>query len=283
MPLAARTKHTEQDYPKSVKESASTLPFKAGGTFTLAVAGTRQNLVFVDDLRRFENDIIAAGLKTRVDISDGTHTGGANEAVLTDAAASFIVEGVQVGDRVRNVTDGSSAIITARTATTITGVLGGGAENDWDPADAYTVEDLSQAVLTDSAASFILSGVEIGDRVNNTTDGSTALITAITATTITGVLAGGGSNDWVTGEAYTIEALGSHTNDRAEEIRKIRIATSLECHIKVDGDASAADHDFHLAAGESMSEDNVRIIARLSVINVVALQLPVLRWWVYGA
>jgi hypothetical protein len=208
MPLPARTKGLTADYPKSVKESVSTLPFKAGGTFTLAVAGTRQNFVFLDDLRRFENDIIAAG----------THTGAANQAVLTDANASFIN-----------------------------------------------------------------AGVEIGDRINNTTDGSTTIITALTATTITGVLAGGGENDWDAADAYTIEALGSQLNARAEEIRKIRIATSLECYIKADGDARAGDHDFHLLAGESLSEDSVRIISRLCVVNVQVGQQPILRWWVWGA
>jgi flagellin-like protein len=76
-------------------------------------------------------------------LSGGAHDGLADAAVLTDTTASFITEGAVVGDTIRNTTDGSSSIITALTATTITGVLAGGTDNDWDIADAYEV-DLDQ-------------------------------------------------------------------------------------------------------------------------------------------
>ena len=69
----------------------------------------------------------------------GTHTGGMNVAILTDAAADFVNDGVQNGDIVYNVTDGSQGTITNVTATTITATLVGGAENDWDTGDEYNV------------------------------------------------------------------------------------------------------------------------------------------------
>lgn len=69
----------------------------------------------------------------------GTHTGANNAATLTDSAASFLTSNVKVGQTIWNQTDGSSAVITGVTATTITGTLSGGAENDWDTADAYTI------------------------------------------------------------------------------------------------------------------------------------------------
>jgi hypothetical protein len=69
----------------------------------------------------------------------GTHTGANNAATLTDSAASFLTSNVKAGQTIWNQTDGSSATITGVTATTITGTLSGGAENDWDTNDAYTI------------------------------------------------------------------------------------------------------------------------------------------------
>lgn len=68
----------------------------------------------------------------------GTHTGANNAAVLTDSTKSFTTNAL-IGYTLYNLTDGSSTVITANTATTITGVLGGGAENDWDTNDVYYI------------------------------------------------------------------------------------------------------------------------------------------------
>jgi hypothetical protein len=70
----------------------------------------------------------------------GTHTGSANAAVLTDSTKSWTTN-QWVGYRIRNTTDGSFTTITANTATTITGVLQGGTDNDWDASDAYVIVD----------------------------------------------------------------------------------------------------------------------------------------------
>ncbi|MHA2068613.1 MAG: hypothetical protein ACXABY_29980, partial [Candidatus Thorarchaeota archaeon] len=63
------------------------------------------------------------------------------------------------------------------------------------------------ATLTDSAASFTIDAL-IDDTVNNTTDGSSCVITDNDATTITCTLAGGTDNDWDTGDAYTVVPTG---------------------------------------------------------------------------
>lgn len=68
----------------------------------------------------------------------GAHTGANNAAVLTDTTKYFTVNAL-VGYTIYNNTDGSSALITANTLNTITGVLGGGAENDWDTNDVYYI------------------------------------------------------------------------------------------------------------------------------------------------
>lgn len=70
----------------------------------------------------------------------GTHDGAANSATLTDSTKAWTVN-AWVGYRIRNTTDGSFATITANTDTTITGVLQGGTDNDWDASDAYVIVD----------------------------------------------------------------------------------------------------------------------------------------------
>ena len=59
------------------------------------------------------------------------------------------------------------------------------------------------SVLTDTTKSFTVNEF-VGQTIQNTTDGSTALILSNTATTITATLAGGTDNDWDVSDAYTI-------------------------------------------------------------------------------
>jgi hypothetical protein len=69
----------------------------------------------------------------------GDHDGGASAAVLTDSTQSFTTD-EWVGYWIKNITDGSVALITANTATTITGTLYGGTDNDWDVGDDYQIQ-----------------------------------------------------------------------------------------------------------------------------------------------
>jgi len=69
----------------------------------------------------------------------GTHTGADGAAALTDAEAHFVVNEL-VGLTIKNLTDGSSGLITANTGTTVTATLVGGTDNDWDSGDAYIIE-----------------------------------------------------------------------------------------------------------------------------------------------
>ncbi len=86
-----------------------------------------------------------AGLNPPI-ISTGTHTGPDNQAILTDASASWI-PGALVGQWVHNYGDRdvdynparSYGQITANTATTITATLSGGVDNDWDNGDPYLI------------------------------------------------------------------------------------------------------------------------------------------------
>jgi hypothetical protein len=77
----------------------------------------------------------------------GAHTGGNNEAILTDAAQNWRVNEL-VGYQIFNSTDGSSGFITANTANTVTAVLTGGAGNDWDTNDTYEINRTGMVVTT---------------------------------------------------------------------------------------------------------------------------------------
>ncbi len=78
----------------------------------------------------------------------GTHDGAGNATVLTDTSAAFPADSL-VGLVVSNTTDGSTATITANTATTVTGTLSGGTDNDWDVSDAYEIIGDSTSTIKD--------------------------------------------------------------------------------------------------------------------------------------
>lgn len=87
-----------------------------------------------------------------VDIA-GTHDGSSNVAVLSDSTAAWTTSAL-VGMTLSNDTDGSTTTITANTATTITGVLSGGTDDDWDASDAYTISGGNEDTIFKSVHSF---------------------------------------------------------------------------------------------------------------------------------
>lgn len=69
----------------------------------------------------------------------GTHTAANHATTMTDAGATFRANTL-VGLTIVNVTDGSSGVITANTATTITvAALAGGTLNSWTTGDTYAI------------------------------------------------------------------------------------------------------------------------------------------------
>lgn len=68
----------------------------------------------------------------------GAHDGGNDVAILTDSGESWTTD-EWVGHTIYNTTDGSRALITANTGTTITGTLYGGTDDDWDTGDNYLI------------------------------------------------------------------------------------------------------------------------------------------------
>lgn len=71
-------------------------------------------------------------------IASGTATAGSGTTTLIDSTASFTSS--YVGHSIRNITDGSNALITAVTsATQLTAALSGGSDNNWTSNDTYKI------------------------------------------------------------------------------------------------------------------------------------------------
>ena len=73
------------------------------------------------------------------------HDGGDGLAKLVDTSVNFNKWGVEAGDLLTNVTDGSTAVITGVSTTTnendtVDGALSGGTQNDWDDDEEYKIE-----------------------------------------------------------------------------------------------------------------------------------------------
>lgn len=76
----------------------------------------------------------------------GTHTGSDNASILTDDTQAWTIDAL-IGKIARNTSDHSSTTITDNDATTVTGVLTGGSENDWDTGDRYTGNPFSRVAI----------------------------------------------------------------------------------------------------------------------------------------
>jgi hypothetical protein len=74
----------------------------------------------------------------------GTHTGADDAPAMTDDTQSWtdgeLVYGDLNGAKIYNLTDGSDCVVTSNTSTTVTCTLAGGADNDWDAGDRYTLQ-----------------------------------------------------------------------------------------------------------------------------------------------
>ncbi|KKK65671.1 hypothetical protein LCGC14_2971770, partial [marine sediment metagenome] len=73
------------------------------------------------------------------------HDGGNDSVNLEDSSQNFKKWGVEVGDLVTNITDGSTMVVTAIATDSnendqLQGVLSGGTDNNWDNNDEYKVE-----------------------------------------------------------------------------------------------------------------------------------------------
>jgi len=88
------------------------------------------------------------------------HTGGAHSTILTDSGASFLNNGIRVGDEVVNVTDSVTGLITALNATTIT--TSGTPDMSWENGNTYEIYVPNRAGYVVYTKGFEIS--DIGDQ-----------------------------------------------------------------------------------------------------------------------
>lgn len=105
----------------------------------------------------------------------GADDTSANAAFMTDSGESFTTNEF-VGWTIYNITDGSSGVITANDATTVTATLAGGTDNDWDSGDKYVIgyKLADVAIPTGSAIGDILFA-DIPNVANVSGTGSTTV------------------------------------------------------------------------------------------------------------
>lgn len=105
---------------------------------TLISENSGRNGLLVTGLTGSKNITIKAKIREANNIV-GAHSGSDAAAILTDDTKAFNVNEF-VGNTLKNLTDGSTTTVTANTETTITGVLSGGTNNDWDEGDDYALQ-----------------------------------------------------------------------------------------------------------------------------------------------
>jgi hypothetical protein len=147
---------------------------------------------------------------------------GSSSTVLNDSANNFTTRGVAIGDVVYNLTDGSIGAVSS-VAANVLGITGLalGTDNDFDEDDEYVViAAATQTVLTststsagdkdtlnDNSRNLNNIGVAVSDVIENRTDGSSAIVTSISANSIeVDALIGGADNLFQLGDAYQIRS-----------------------------------------------------------------------------
>ncbi|NKC16864.1 MAG: hypothetical protein GKR94_33130 [Gammaproteobacteria bacterium] len=156
--------------------------------------------------------------------NDVTLTRVAN--ALDTAAQPFTLAqwGIERGDRIRNLTDGSQGIVAALDPLTGKALrvvaLSGGTGNRLSLGDEVSVEPAAQAFTGTATGGsrttlqdvsrpldFLALGVTAGDVLVNTTDGSYAFISAATATELAfSALVGGAEGEFQVGDHYEIRS-----------------------------------------------------------------------------
>ena len=159
----------------------------------------------------------------------GSHSGADGATSLTDSSVDFTEWGVQAGDTVRNISDGSVATVavtpTNLTKNTLTlGTISLGADNDFDNGDEYLVyvralgsllrstatAGSGGLTLVDSARDFTELGVTPGDiidKFNNPNKMSSGVVQTVSGNQITvKSLTGTATNAFASGESYAIRS-----------------------------------------------------------------------------
>ena len=196
----------------------------------------------------------------------GTHDGLDYETqMLFDSSVDFQALGVRYKDVVYNLTDGSWAMVDDVETSTIyfdEALMGGTLEPD-GPSGTDDSSFDSTYMLTDTDADFVAAGVLEGHTIQNTTDGSTGVITEVDPTVLY-------FDDGLTGG--TLEAdgpTGTHTGDNNQVLalydgdvhfEDVGVRPGHIVENLTDGSSAIItdiyDYDLKFAAGLSGGVDN---------------------------
>ena len=124
--------------------------------------------------------------------SAGKHTGSNNAASLTDSTKAWTTN-QWINYKVINLTDNSSATITANTSTVITATLVGGTDNDFDTNDVYVLASPNTIHLLWTAANTLRLAYCMDGTCSSGSWNATGSITANTEYPVTLSYTGGGS------------------------------------------------------------------------------------------
>ena len=153
------------------------------------------------------------GTSASVPIMEGTATSGTTASFLVDSVRDFISAGIKPGDLVE---EPYTAVITRVASSTTLNVRPLSASSlGLAPASPYRIRTATRSshgivdAITDDRfqdpqRDFGASGVQVGDVVENVTDGSFGLISRVSGSNLNARLRGGRGNSFRTGDEYNV-------------------------------------------------------------------------------
>tara|TARA_R110002072_G_C7960630_1_gene533859 strand:- start:946 stop:4338 length:3393 start_codon:yes stop_codon:yes gene_type:complete len=152
-------------------------------------------------------------------------TGGSGGFILEDTTKNFVALGVQIGDIVELVADGSSGVIETVTSTQLTVGTLIGTTTAFSNGNVYRIRssigratadsDGNGLTLDDTNVDFTVMGIQAGELIRNTTDGSYGRISVVSANRLTvDDLLFGVDNTFSNNDYYSLPRLNGVTNIR---------------------------------------------------------------------
>lgn len=144
---------------------------------------------------------------------------------LVDTSENFTTRGIKVGDKLKNITDSTYAVVTAVDSATTLSISG----DIMASGEEYQLTDSIEVVtgtttatttdkLVDTSENFTYRNVAVGDKIKNTTDNTEAVVTAVDSATTLSI----SSDIMATSEDYVItESPIRVLNNRIRE--KVRV------------------------------------------------------------
>ncbi|MFC1998886.1 hypothetical protein ACFLVR_04515 [Chloroflexota bacterium] len=115
----------------------------------------RQNLYVIptevqeDEITDPPSGYVNLDLPNKITVDTGAVTGADSATILIDNAATFITDGVEVGDRVFDLTDNCSGLVSSidsETQITLEEALDGGTDDTFQAADEYRIARIGYAL-----------------------------------------------------------------------------------------------------------------------------------------